>query len=153
MTAMMHDYRIMNPHKGFVCMNELDFGAPLMPAMATVFRVKLPSMSTFRNMVLESRRFPALEALKEGIIDGVGGAEETLAFITEMQLVQKAQSRSYGLIKEEMYREVVHDLEETVDTFKKTEAAKTLERSRNSLGVRKRVDDWERMTGRHISKL
>jgi enoyl-CoA hydratase/carnithine racemase len=25
MTAMMHDYRIMNPHKGFVCLNELDF--------------------------------------------------------------------------------------------------------------------------------
>ena len=24
MTAMMHDYRVMNPHKGYFCLNELD---------------------------------------------------------------------------------------------------------------------------------
>lgn len=71
MTAMFHDYRIMNPHKGFLCLNELDFGASLNPTMVSVFRIKL-GMSTFRNMVLESRRYPALEALKEGIVDGLG---------------------------------------------------------------------------------
>src|ERR1700744_638413 len=87
MTAMMHDYRIMNPHKGFLCLNELDFGAQLRAPMATVFRVKL-NMTTFRNMVLESRRYPALEAVKEGIVDGVGGVEETLAYIGEMKLTQ-----------------------------------------------------------------
>jgi len=152
MTAMMHDYRIMNPHKGFVCLNELDFGAPLRPAMASIFRVKLPNMTTFRNMVLESRRYPALEALKEGILDGVGGIDETLAFISEMQLIQKAQSKSYGLIKEELYREAVNDLDETLDAFK-AEAAKRLERSRRTLETRRRVDEWEKMTGRQISKL
>jgi hypothetical protein len=29
MMAMAHDYRIMNPHKGFLCLNELEFGAGL----------------------------------------------------------------------------------------------------------------------------
>jgi Delta3-Delta2-enoyl-CoA isomerase len=152
MTAMMHDYRIMNPHKGFLCLNELDFGAPLRPPMASIFRVKLPAMSTLRHMVLESRRYPALEALEEGIIDGVGGPEETLAFIEEMKLVQKAQSKSYGLIKEELYREVVKDLEESPDVVE-LEAAKDLERSRRELNARQRVEQWENATGRARSKL
>lgn len=152
MLAMMHDYRIMNPHKGFLCLNELVFGAPLKPAMASIFRVKLPSMSTFRNMVLESRRYPALEALKEGIIDGVGGPEETLTFIEEMKLVEKGQSQSYGRIKEELYREVVRDLDEDANVVK-LEADKDLERHRRELDSRKRVEEWEKATGRERSKL
>ena len=38
MMAMAHDYRIMNPHKGFLCLNELDFGAGL-KARLDVFNV------------------------------------------------------------------------------------------------------------------
>jgi len=146
MTAMMHDYRIMNPHKGFVCLNELDFGAALQPAMASVFRVKL-SMTTFRNMVLESKRIPALEALKEGIVDGIGGLEETLKFVSEMKLTQKAQGRSYGLIKEELYREVVKDLDEGAEARGKL-AARDLDRSRRDLEGRKRVDDYQAVVQR-----
>ena len=33
MTAMYQDYRIMNPQKGFVCLNEVDMGVPLKPPM------------------------------------------------------------------------------------------------------------------------
>ncbi|KIX95028.1 uncharacterized protein Z520_09338 [Fonsecaea multimorphosa CBS 102226] len=146
MTAMMHDYRIMNPHKGFLCLNELDFGAALQPAMATVFRVKL-NMTTFRNMVLESRRYPALEALKEGIIDGVGGVDETLAFISEMKLTQKAQGKSYGQIKEELYREIVKDLDEAADTRAKL-AARDLDRSRRTLESKRRVDEYQAVVQR-----
>lgn len=146
MTAMMHDYRIMNPHKGFLCLNELDFGANLQPSMAAVFRVKL-SMTTFRNMVLESKRYPALEALKEGIIDGVGGVDETLAFIGEMKLTQKAQGKSYGKIKEELYREVVKDLDEGTEN-PKTLAARDLDRNRRDLEARKRVDEYQAVVQR-----
>lgn len=151
MTAMAHDYRIMNPHKGFLCLNELDFGASLKPAMASLFRVKL-SMSTFRNMVLESKRYPALDALKEGILDGVGGLDEALAFIEEMKLVQKAQGKSYGKIKEELYREIVKDLDDGVDVAK-IEAKRDLERSRRDLDAKKRVDEWEALTGMRRAKL
>ncbi|KAK5459870.1 hypothetical protein LTS15_003999 [Exophiala xenobiotica] len=141
MTAMMHDYRIMNPHKGFLCLNELDFGAALQPAMASVFRVKL-SMTTFRNMVLESKRYPALEALKEGIIDGVGSVDETLAFIGEMKLTQKAQGKSYGNIKEELYREVIKDLDSGTETPRAL-AARDLDRNRRDVEARKRVDEYQ----------
>jgi len=146
MTAMMHDYRIMNPHKGFLCLNELDFGASLRPPMASVFRVKL-SMSTFRNMVLESKRYPALEALKEGIIDGLGGVDETLAYIGEMKLTQKAQGQSYGKLKEELYREVVRDLDGGVN-LSKEEAARDLDRSRRDLEAKRRVEECEAIIGR-----
>jgi Delta3-Delta2-enoyl-CoA isomerase len=134
MMAMAHDYRIMNPHKGFLCLNELEFGAGLRPAMASLFRVKL-SMSTFRNMVLETKRYPALEALKEGILDAVGGIGEALAFIEEMKLVQKAQGKSYGSIKEELYREIIKDLEEGAEWADK-ETTRELERSKRELDVR-----------------
>ncbi|OQU97273.1 hypothetical protein CLAIMM_03227 [Cladophialophora immunda] len=146
MTAMMHDYRIMNPHKGFLCLNELDFGAALQPTMATVFRVKL-DMTTFRNMVLESRRYPALEALKEGIIDGVGGVDETLAFISEMKLTQKAQGKSYGQIKEELYREIVKDIDESAETRAKL-AARDLDRNRRGLESKRRVDEYQAVVQR-----
>lgn len=145
MLAMMHDYRIMNPHKGFVCLNELDFGAHLQPAMATTFRVKL-GMAALRNMVLESKRYPALDALKEGMLDGVGGLEETLAFIHEMKLTEKAQSTSYGLIKEELYREIVKDFDGAPEDGKNF-AAKGLDRSRRELGAKQRVDDYQNGLG------
>lgn len=56
MVAMMHDYRVMNPHKGYLCLNELELGAPLRPPMAAVFRMKL-SAATLRKLVLEAYRY------------------------------------------------------------------------------------------------
>ncbi|ROW03698.1 hypothetical protein VMCG_05437 [Cytospora schulzeri] len=56
MLAMHHDYRVMNPARGFCCLNELDFGAPLKPAMSAVFRVKVPDPRVYREMVLEAKR-------------------------------------------------------------------------------------------------
>jgi len=56
MVAMMHDYRIMNPHKGFLCLNELALGVGLRPPMCSIFREKVKP-STFRRMILEAVRF------------------------------------------------------------------------------------------------
>ena len=58
MLAMMHDYRIMNPHRGYLCLNELELGVPLRPPMSSVFRQKV-SPQTYRRMVLEAARFKA----------------------------------------------------------------------------------------------
>lgn len=56
MLAMMHDYRIMNPHRGYLCLNELELGVPLRPPMSSVFRQKV-SPQTYRKLVLEAARF------------------------------------------------------------------------------------------------
>jgi Delta3-Delta2-enoyl-CoA isomerase len=151
MTAMAHDYRVMNPLKGFLCLNELEFGAGLHPPMASLFRVKL-GMSTFRNMVLETKRYPAREALTEGILDAVGGVDEALAFIEEMKLVQKAQGKSYGGIKEELYREIVKDLEECAEWAEK-EATRELERRKRELEARERVSEWVALMGVQRAKI
>lgn len=58
----------------------------------------------------------ALEALKEGILDWLGGLDEALAYIDELKLVQKAGKGMngkavYGELKREMWRETVQYLE------------------------------------------
>lgn len=53
----------------------------------------------------------ALDALKEGIVDAVGGLDETMSYIEEMKLVTRAEKGVYGALKREMYRETVHYLE------------------------------------------
>ena len=148
MTAMMHDYRIMNPHKGFLCLNELDFGAALKPAMASIFKEKVPRPDTFRTMILESKRFNALEALKEGVIDGVGTWDNTIAFIHEMKLLGRADTGVYGKLKEEMWRETIQHLERG-DAAEETEMKLRLQtanaRSEKAIGL---IEEWENRSGR-----
>lgn len=106
MLAMHHDYRVMNPSRGFACLNELDFGAALKPAMSAVFRLKT-SPQTYRSLVLEARRFSGAEALQAGIVDGVGGLEQVLALVADRKLADKGKTGVYGALKREMYRESV----------------------------------------------
>ncbi|KAK0265961.1 hypothetical protein LTR91_021431 [Friedmanniomyces endolithicus] len=115
MLAMMHDYRMMNPHKGYVCLNEVELGVPLRPPMTSIFRQKV-SAQTYRKLVLEAARYKALEAFKEGIVDWLGGLDEALTYVDELKLVQKAGKgmsgkQVYGDLKREMWRETVDYLE------------------------------------------
>lgn len=142
MTAMMQDYRIMNPHRGFLCLNELEFGAPLPAPMASIFRQKVPSPNTYRSIVLEAKRYNALEALKEGIVDGLGGLDEVLMFVDETKLRIKGKSGVYGRLKAEMWRETVGFLsgggtnEDVAQGLKELKIQQEVEK--------KRVEDWER---------
>ncbi|KAG4032774.1 hypothetical protein MFRU_006g02380 [Monilinia fructicola] len=111
MTAMYTDYRIFNPSRGFLCLNELDFGAPLKPPMSSIFRQKLPSPSTYRSLVLEAKRFNGEAALKEGLVDALGGWEDVLKLVDERKLLEKGKSGVYGVLKAEMWRESLGYLE------------------------------------------
>ncbi|KAK3298012.1 ClpP/crotonase-like domain-containing protein [Chaetomium fimeti] len=106
MLAMHHDYRIMNPTRGFACVNELDFGVPLKAAMSSIFRLKLPA-TTYRDLVLEARRFSGPAAVAAGLVDGVGDLQAALGLVRERGLERKAGTGIYGLMKAEMYRESV----------------------------------------------
>lgn len=142
MTAMMQDYRIMNPHRGFLCLNELEFGAPLPAPMASIFRQKVPSPNTYRSIVLEAKRFNALEALKEGIVDGLGGLDEVLVFADEMKLASKGKSGVYGRLKAEMWRETVAFL--TGDGTSEDLARGLKEVKIQEEVEKRRVKNWER---------
>jgi Delta3-Delta2-enoyl-CoA isomerase len=85
--AMYHDYRIFNPSRGFLCLNELDFGAALKPSMSSIFRQKVPYPAVYRSLVLEAKRFSGKDALECGLVDELGGMEETMRLIKERKLV------------------------------------------------------------------
>ncbi|KAI1501075.1 enoyl-CoA hydratase/isomerase family protein [Biscogniauxia marginata] len=107
MLAMHHDYRVFTGGgKGYACVNELEFGAPLLPPMSSIFRIKL-APATYRDLVLEARRFDARAALDAGLVDAVGGLDAALALIAERNLVRKGTTGVYGVLKAEMYRESV----------------------------------------------
>ena len=111
-----------------MCLNELDFGAALKPAMSSIFRQKL-SGATYRSLVLEARRFTGPAALEAGIIDAIGspafggvgggngartgttGWEAVLRLVKERGLAGKGKTGVYGLMKMEMYRESLAYLE------------------------------------------
>lgn len=103
MLSMYHDYRIQNPTRGFLCINELDFGVPLQAPMMTIFREKLPPQ-VLRDVVLGATRWGGPDAVRAGIVDALGGIEETVKFIRERRLQSKADTGIYGVMKEEMYR-------------------------------------------------
>ncbi|KAL2841901.1 ClpP/crotonase-like domain-containing protein [Aspergillus pseudoustus] len=140
MLSMYHDYRIMNPSRGFVSVNELDFGVPLQTPMMAIFRAKL-SPSTFRDLILEARRVGGKEALERGIVDGVGGIEETLGFVGERKLVGKANTGIYGIMKEEMYGGVLGGLDDHKGNLAWREGVEERKAELDREGA-KRVEEW-----------
>ncbi len=99
--------------------------------------------------MLEAKRFTALEALKEGIVDGLGGVEEAVAFVEEMGLVGKGRSGGvYGKLKGVMWGETVGLLEGGIG-----EGGKDGEEERRGVEMRKRVEEWERGNRVRMAKL
>lgn len=96
--------------------------------------------------MLEAKRFTALEALKEGIVDGLGAVEEAVAFVEEMGLVGKGRSGVYGRLKGEMWGETVALLEGGMGVGGGEE-------ERRGLEMRKRVEEWERSNRVRMAKL
>ena len=138
MMAMHHDYRVMSPSRGFACLNELEFGAPLMPAMSSIFRIKLRP-DVYRSVVLEARRFSGPDALAAGMVDATGALEDALRLVRDRDLTKKGTTGVYDALKAEMYRESVgyltvegHDREEK----RATEAAR-MEDERRDAGTRR----------------
>ncbi len=143
MLAMYHDYRIFNPSRGFLCLNELDFGVSLKPAMSSIFRQKVPYPAVYRSLVLEAKRFGGKDALEGGIVDGLGGIDEVMALIKERKLVEKGKSGVYGLMKWEMYRETVGLLEGHSQEEHRAKDYLKVDDQRREEG-QSRVKEWER---------
>lgn len=144
MLAMHHDYRVMNPTRGFACVNELDFGVPLKPGMSAVFRLKLRDPAVYRAVVLEARRFAGPDALAAGLVDATGGLDAALALVTDRALATRARSGIYGAMKAEMYRESVGLLTEegwALEEQREREA-RAREEARRAAGG-KRVREWK----------
>ncbi|KAK1988331.1 enoyl-CoA hydratase/isomerase [Colletotrichum cereale] len=144
MTAMHHDYRVMNPQKGFLCMNELDFGAPLKPPMSAIFRIKCASPRVYQDIVLEAKRFPGPAALDAGLVDALGGLDVALKLIADRRLTERAKSGVYAVLKAEMWKESAYVLskENYESTEQIWEHREELERQRVAAG-QKFAAEWK----------
>lgn len=147
MLAMHHDYRVMRADRGFACLNELEFGAPLKPAMSAIFRVKVPDPRVYRAMVLEAKRFGGVEAARVGIVDVAGGWAEVLGLVGERRLVERGRTGVYGLLKMEMYRECLDLLENHAREEEKDRGWVEGEERRREVG-RKEVAKWVETAGK-----
>jgi enoyl-CoA hydratase/carnithine racemase len=147
MLAMYHDYRVFNPTRGFLCLNELDLGVPLQAPMSSVFRQKVAAPQVYRSLVLEAKRFSAKEALETGIVDVLGALPEALALVAERALVGRPRTGVYGRLKREMWRETVAYLEGSVQEERMVEEALEREEVRVEEG-RRRVEEWKRGVGK-----
>lgn len=140
MLAMYHDYRVMNPTRGFLCLNELEFGATLQPAMSSIFRQKLHP-TPYKQMVLEAQRFTGEQALKEALVDVLGGLPEVFALIEERHLAAKTGTRIYGLLRAEMFRETLNYIDSYDEEVKRSEKFLEEEANRKEIGY-KSVERW-----------
>ncbi|KAH8816225.1 ClpP/crotonase-like domain-containing protein [Xylogone sp. PMI_703] len=142
MLAMHHDYRIFNPTRGFLCLNELDFGATMRPPMISIFREKIPNPATVRTLVIEAKRFNAKDALEGGIVDGLGGLNEALEFIAQRKLTEKGKSGVYGSLKWEIYRQSI-DFLENHEREAKREKKHIEDEERRKKETLERVTKWK----------
>ncbi|KAG9247130.1 putative carnitinyl-CoA dehydratase [Calycina marina] len=142
MTAMYHDYRIFNPARGFLCLNELEFGVALRGPMSSVFRQKV-TPQIYRSLVLEAKRFNSKEALDGGIVDVLGGMDEALALIKDRKLTKMGKTGIYGLMKMEMFRESIAYTGDHAGDDQLFTARNEAEDTRQKAG-KKRVEQWEK---------
>ncbi|KAJ1023887.1 hypothetical protein NDA13_004721 [Ustilago tritici] len=108
--ACAHDYRIMNAKRGYMCMNEIDFGAPLPHGLQMTIASKISDQKTMRKVVLEGHRFSAEEAFQAGFVDGLADSpKETLEKALQLaeKLKGKAKMNAWGTNKEVIYANAV----------------------------------------------
>ncbi|KDN45591.1 ClpP/crotonase [Tilletiaria anomala UBC 951] len=118
--AMAHDYRVMSGRRGFLCMNEIHFGAQIPAGLLAALQSKIPSAKTIRKVVLEGHRFDGKEALALSLVDHLapapapdpaadksdgGGAAKTLeAAVRLAASVRKLASKdAWGSNKDVLY--------------------------------------------------
>jgi hypothetical protein len=52
--------------------------------------------------------------LQAGIVDALGGLDETLALIRDRKILNKADTGIYGVMKEEMYSRVLNGIDDHI---------------------------------------
>ncbi|WFD27879.1 hypothetical protein MNAN1_002887 [Malassezia nana] len=108
--ALAHDYRVMNAQRGYLCMNEIEFGAHIPRGMLGAIQSVVQSPVLMRQIVLEGHRFPAKEALQAGLVDATGdGQEGTLRRAWELaeQVKSRAAKNAWQVNKELIHRDVL----------------------------------------------
>ncbi|KAI8835553.1 ClpP/crotonase-like domain-containing protein [Chytridium lagenaria] len=109
MFALTHDYRVMRSDRGFMCMNEVDMPANLTPGMMSILRWKVIHPIALRDMVIQGRRFNAVEAATYGFVDVTADGPDAVIDAAKkiaLKVATKAKAGlTYKTLKTELYSE------------------------------------------------
>lgn len=139
--ALAHDFRVQNPSRGFFCLPEVDMGV-VIPTDAVILMKHKLSPTAYRTAAFEGKRIGGPELLQLGIVDVLGGLEEVLKMIAEKNLIRKAQTGSYGGIKEDAYSEILAGFERHDENIK-WRARIDSERDKQDAVYKKQVSKWK----------
>jgi len=159
LVAMHHDYRIMNAKRGYLCLNEIDFGMLIETPLMSVVREKTRPQA-FRALVLEGKRFTAERAVADGLVDAVGGSvDEAVEWAGGGKGKERAEglwvlgkSGVFGRMREEMYRQSLDALRDPSATKIWRERVE-LDKARDAREAETRVVEWEGSRGGSKAKL
>ncbi|KAJ2162453.1 hypothetical protein GGF46_000694 [Coemansia sp. RSA 552] len=111
MFAMAHDYRVMRADRGWIAMNEVDIGIPLIPGMASIVKCKITDAKHLRDCLLAGHRFTSADALAAGFVDRAVDLDKlrdtALGYAKALAPKASGLTDKVHLIKSEMYRETV----------------------------------------------
>jgi len=117
--ALCCDYRVMvdgASRRAWMCMNEIHFGAPMPASFCALFREKVTDNRLQRTIFLEGKRLTPQEALSAGLVDAIvpGGTADILKQADKLasQIAPLSKTSVYGLMKAEMYVEVLKKIAE-----------------------------------------
>jgi Delta3-Delta2-enoyl-CoA isomerase len=145
--AFAHDYRIQNPSRGFICLPEIELGLLIPTPLQVMFQKKL-TPTTYRDAVLEGRRFGGPDALKDGLVDALGGLEQAIKFVQEKKLVGKGGLGTvWGGLKEDAWRDVLISIENDGENSVWRERVEMRNSERKEDG-RRMVEEWELVAGK-----
>lgn len=118
MIAACHDYRVQNPDKGFLCLNEVTFNSEFLAPMLSIFKVKFGTPMVFKSAI-QAHRWTGKEALANGIVDVLGGLPECEELISKVA-GKYVKVGAYPGIRTEILKEVIADtLNHREDTVRK----------------------------------
>ncbi|KAJ2003967.1 hypothetical protein GGI04_001159 [Coemansia thaxteri] len=111
MFALAHDYRVMRADRGWIAMNEVDIGIPLIPGMAAIVKCKLNQPNFLRECVLGGHRFKSSDAVAAGFVDRAVQDDELISTATQYAKALAPKTRGlspvFHMLKAEIYRETV----------------------------------------------
>ncbi|WVW80403.1 hypothetical protein I302_102384 [Kwoniella bestiolae CBS 10118] len=106
--ALCCDYRIITSGKGFLCMNEIQFGSPLPNSFNALLSLRIPNPQQHRDTLL-ARRWTQQELLSMGLVDEVVEPEQVKGRAVEVGQKEggKIASGAWGAIKRGAYHQVL----------------------------------------------
>lgn len=147
---MHHDYRVMNGARGYLCLNEIDFGMLIETPLLSIVRQK-STPQAFRSLVLEGKRYTAAKAVEVGLVDAIGASvDEAVEWAGGGKgrerpegLWTLGRSGVFGRMREEMYRQSLDALRDPSATRIWRESVEG-EKGREGREAVAWIEKWER---------